>query len=188
MIHYTRANTDAELTGILELQKQNLPSSLSEEEIQSQGFVTVVHSFDKLKGLNDIEPHIIAKDNDKVIAYLLVMTEQSANEIPVLKPMFEVFNRAPFAGKTVADFNYIVVGQVCVDKAYRGKGILDSCYHYYKETFQKKYDFAITEIDAANPRSLNAHKRIGFKEVYHYLGTNGVQWLIVLWDWNNLSI
>lgn len=187
MIHYTRASTDAELNGILKLQKQNLPSSLTEEEIRSQGFVTVVHSFEELKKLNDIESHIVARENDKVVAYLLAMTQQSQEVIPVLQPMFETFSRIPFAGKTVADFCYIVVGQVCVDKAYRGQGILDNCYHHYHETFQKKYDFAITEIDAANPRSLNAHKRVGFDEVYRYTALNGVEWVIVLWDWNKLS-
>jgi ribosomal protein S18 acetylase RimI-like enzyme len=187
MIHYTKANTDAELHGILALQRQNLPSALTEDEIRSQGFVTVVHSFGDVKKLNQIEPHVIAKDGEQIIAYLLAMTAQSQLDIPVLQPMFKIFARVPFAGKTVADFHYLVVGQVCVHKAYRGRGILDNCYNYYRETFQKKYDFAVTEIDASNLRSLHAHARIGFRDVYRYSVLNGVEWVIVLWDWNNLS-
>ena len=187
MIHYTRATTDSELNGILALQRKNLPSQLSKEEIESQGFVTVVHSFDDLKKLNDIESHVIAKDDERIVAYLLAMTRQSQFDIPVLKPMFQIFAQVGFAGKYVSDFHYIVVGQVCVDKEYRSKGILDDCYNYYKNTFKSSYDFAITEIDATNQRSLNAHKRIGFKEIHHFTGPEGKNWVIVLWDWNNLA-
>lgn len=187
MINYTTASTAADLQGILQLQKQNLPSALSPDEISGQGFVTVVHSFDELNKLNEIEHHVIAKDGDNVIAYLLAMTEDSQSAIPVLVPMFEAFNNIPFAGRSVSDFAYIVVGQVCVGKRYRGLGVLDNCYRFYKETFQKKYAFAITEIDARNLRSLKAHKRIGFGEVFRY-ATNEVEWVIVLWDWNNLAV
>lgn len=187
MIRYTRVKIDADLEGILELQRRNLPSSLSQQEMHSQGFVTVVHSFEEVKKLNDIEPHVIAKDDENVIAYLLAMTTQSQEEILVLKPIFETFQEISFANKKVSDFQYIVVGQVCVDKVYRSKGILDACYQYYKNVFADKYDFAITEIDASNLRSLNAHKRIGFKELYRYTAANDVEWVIVLWDWNHLT-
>jgi predicted GNAT superfamily acetyltransferase len=187
MIQYKKATTEDELQRILQLQKQNLPSVLNEAEIRSQGFVTVDHSYAVLKKLNDIENHIIAKEGENVVAYLLAMTEQSQNDIPVLISMFQTFRRIPFAGKSVSDFQYIVVGQVCVDKNYRGKGILDECYAFYQQAFKNKYAFAITEIAANNPRSLNAHKRIGFEEIFQYNAQDGVDWVIVIWDWNNLS-
>jgi GNAT superfamily N-acetyltransferase len=187
MIAYTKAMIGADLSGILQLQKQNRLSALTPEEILSEGYVTVVHSFDDLKRLNEIENHIVAKEGEKVVAYLLAMTSQSESAIPVLQPMFDVFRQVAFGSKKVSDFNYIVVGQVCVEKAYRGKGILDECYNFYKETFHTKYDFAITEIAGDNLRSLNAHKRIGFQEVYRYTAPDGVLWVIVLWNWNSFT-
>ena len=39
--------------GILDLQKANLPEFLSSEEMRSQGFLTVKHSFTNLQKLND---------------------------------------------------------------------------------------------------------------------------------------
>lgn len=187
MIYYKRANTTEELESILQLQRKNLPANLTEEEIKSQGFVTVIHSFEDLKKLNDIETHVIAKDGEKVIAYILAMTEQSQFDIPVLKPMFEIFQQVFFAGKQISDYRYIVIGQVCVDKQYRSKGILDECYQFYKDSFKGKYDFVTTEIATSNLRSLNAHKRIGFKDVHHFTGPEGTDWVIVLWDWNNFA-
>ena len=186
MIDYTTADTENDLGGILRLQKSNLPVNLSDDEIRSQGFVTVIHSYADLLKLNNIEPHIIAKDNGQVIAYLLAMTKQSGHDIPVLIPMFMIFEEVIFGGKMISDYNYMVVGQVCVDKQYRGQGILDKCYWRYREQFKGKYDFAITEIAATNPRSLNAHKRIGFTEIHRYSTPDDVEWSVVIWDWEEL--
>ena len=186
MIHFTTSNTKDDLSGILSLQKANLSIALTKEEIKSQGFVTVMHSYDELKKLNDIEKHILAKDGDKIVAYLLAMTKQSKNEIPVLIPMFEIFDIIFFKGKLISLYNYIVVGQVCVDKQYRAQGIIDNCYAFYKDHFKSKYDFAITEIASTNMRSINAHKRIGFKEIHRYV-SNNTEWSIVLWDWKTNS-
>lgn len=187
MIHYQRVASEDELTGILQLQRQNLPAGLSEEEMRHEGFVTVSHNTAMLRELNRIEPHLIAREDNRVIAYLLTMTEQSQNDIPVLQPMFRLFLQLPFGEKKVSDYRYIVVGQVCVDKAYRSRGILDACYAAYREAFQKKYDFAITEIAAANLRSLRAHQRVGFREWYRYTAPDGMEWVIVVWDWNGLA-
>ena len=184
MISYSTSNTKDALEGILKLQQSNLAKGLSVDEIQSQGFVTVQHSYDVLKRINDIEKHVIAKDNDAVAGYALAMTKQSRFDIPVLIPMFDVFDKIVFKEKIISDVNYIVVGQVCVGKAYRGQGIFDDCYAAYKKFYSSKYDLAITEIASTNLRSLNAHKRIGFREISSYTDPENTEWIVVVWDWN----
>ncbi len=183
MITFTTSKSIEDLAGIIELQKKNLPSNLTKEEISREGFVTVVHSLEDLKKMNAIEQSTIAKDDDKIIAYLLAMTSKSKSAIPVLMPMFESFDKIKFRGKILSGYNYIVVGQVCVAKGYRGQGILDNCYAEYKKQFSGKYDFAITEIASRNLRSINAHKRIGFREIHGYTAPDNEQWSIVVWKW-----
>ena len=146
MIVYTTAKTNEEILQILELQKSNLPQNLTDEQIATQGFVTVNHSFDTLKKMNTTEQSIIAKDNDRVIGYLLAMTAESKNDIPVLIPMFDAFDNVVYNNKKISEYKYIVVGQVCIAEGWRGQGILDNCYAAYKKHFRDKYDFAITEI------------------------------------------
>jgi GNAT superfamily N-acetyltransferase len=180
-LNYTYADSVNDLHGILSLQKKNLSAALSKEEINEQGFVTVDHSFEQLASLNKYEKHIICKDEEKVVAYLLAMTIDSKDNIPVLIPMFEQFNALELDGRPLTDYNYIVVGQVCVDKSYRGMGILDKCYETYQNAFRDKYDFAITEISSRNTRSLKAHARIGFKELNRFWGPDGEEWVIVYW-------
>jgi predicted GNAT family N-acyltransferase len=183
MIIFTTSTTENELAEIIAIQKQNLAANLTAVEMQEQGFVTVVHSLDDLKKMNQFEQHLIIKDNDTIVGYLLAMTKKSQSDIPVLIPMFEVFEKVSYQNKLLADYNFIVVGQVCIDKDYRGKGLLNKSYQAYKKIFSSKYDFAITEIATANQRSINAHKSVGFREVHQFTDTNQIEWSIVLWDW-----
>jgi hypothetical protein len=183
MLTYTTANTEHDLQGILKLQKANLAQGLSQAEIESQGFVTVSHTYDQLKKLNDSERHIIAKDNDKVAAYLLAMTQHSRSDIPILVPMFELFENISYKNEKITTYNYLVVGQACVGREYRGQGVLDSCYEYYQRQYQGKYDFAITEIASSNLRSRKAHARVGFEEIHTYVSPDKTEWIVVLWNW-----
>ena len=183
MVRYTTSTTLADLLGILDLQKRNLPSNLSDEEIQSQGFVTVLHTLEDLNKMNEIEQHVIAKDGDQVVAYLLAMTILSKDDIPVLVPMFELFEDIDFKGNKLSDCRFIVIGQACVDKAYRGQGVFDGIYNYYRNRFRSKYDFALTEIATSNRRSIRAHTRVGFKSIHQYVAPDKREWSIVVMEW-----
>lgn len=185
LIVYTTSNSTKDLEGILSLQSKNLIPLLNEAEKKSQGFVTVKHSYEQLSNLNLVEEHVIAKFNDEVVGYVLTMTKNAKFEIPVLVPMFDVFDDLVFNNQKVSNCQYMVVGQVCIDKQFRGAGVFDTCYQTYKNTYSHKYEFAITEIDQNNTRSLNAHARIGFKPIATYTADNGVVWVIVIWDWKN---
>lgn len=181
---YTTSKTNADLKSIGALQKANLKKNLSEQDIATYGFVTVDHSFEMLEKLHAVEPHVIAKDGKDVIGYVLAMTKESKDDIPIIRPMFEEFETISYQGRWVSDYNYMVVGQVCVHKNYRGMGIFEHCFQLYKHTFADSYDFTITEIALSNQRSRRAHKKVGFKEIHTYKDSYQTEWVIVLWDWN----
>ena len=82
MIVYTTTGTDNDLQGILALQQQNLAAHLPAAEISKEGFVTVLHSPDDLRRLHEQEKSIIAKDGDRVIAYILAMTAADGRVSP----------------------------------------------------------------------------------------------------------
>ena len=172
-ITYCRASSDIELEQILKLQKRNLPSSISVQEKQIEGFVTVDHSFEILKQMNDFCPHVIAKYEDEVVGYTLCMHPKFANDIEVLRPMFEEI-------KTVLSnkIGFMVMGQVCVDKNYRKMGIFRVLYQHMKNELRSDFDVIVTEVDAKNTRSLNAHKAVGFEVLKEYRADNK-DWVIV---------
>jgi ribosomal protein S18 acetylase RimI-like enzyme len=174
--------SDSELQGILDLQQANLLTVISESEKLQQGFVTVRHSLEQLRLMHDIEPHVIAVDGKKVIGYILAMTKESKDLVPVLVPMFKQFDRLIHGEKLLSHHDYMVIGQICVDKGYRGQGLVDKMYELYRNTFSGRYHFAITEIALSNPRSLRAHQRIGFRTILEFEDITQ-KWAIVLLDW-----
>jgi len=103
MITYSTANSQIDLAGILKLQKANLAASLDPEELRQQGFVTVNHTYDQLQKLNEDEMHIVGKDEEKIIGYVLAMTARSKAEIPVLIPMFRNFDSIVYRDKNISN-------------------------------------------------------------------------------------
>ncbi len=178
---FTAANTDLDLQGILALQRENLQQHL---ESLDQGFVMVCHQLTDLQKMNAIAPHIICKSADSVVAYVLAMTQECKDDIPVLIPMFELFDRLTYKGRLISEYPYMVVGQICVSKDFRGLGIFDGLYAEYKKRYHGTYSFAITEVATRNLRSMRAHERVGFSVIHQYLAPDGEEWAIVLWDWN----
>lgn len=171
MIQFTQTSTDEELEQILALQKRNLPANISEEDRKQEGFVTVEHDFNMLKRMHNCFPHTIAKDGNSVVGYTLSMHPSFADDIPVLKPMFkEIITRLEQSSHL--DSNFIVMGQVCVALNYRKKGLFRKLYETMRTHIQGQFSCIITEVDAANSRSLEAHYAIGFKSMgtYHSAG------------------
>lgn len=178
MISYHRAQNDEELHQILQLQQQNLSSNLVDTEQTKEGFVTVHHTFDILKKMNAVCPHCIAKAHTKVVGYALCMDQSFKNEIAILKPMFKEIDIA-FSNKETQLSNYIAMGQICIDKDSRKKGVFRGLYDFMKKELRAEYSCIITEVDAKNIRSSMAHKAVGFELLKTYV-SNNITWELIL--------
>ena len=184
MVHLCLSQSTKDLEGILSLQQENLSTLLSQEERDEQGFVTIKHNLQQLQSMHSIAPHVLAKEKDKVVGYVLAMTLASRDVVPLMVPLFENFEQSEIGGKKVTDYNPMVVGQVCVRKSQRGTSLFDKLYTEYREQYAATYDFAITSVALSNHRSLAAHQRVGFK-ILHTFQDSLHPWAIVCWDWNN---
>ena len=172
-----------ELQQILDLQAKNLPKNISPTEAKEQGFVTVHHDLAILEAMNATFPHIIAKDADKVVGYALVMLQEFGDEIAVLRSMFMNINSLSYQGVALKDAKYFTMGQVCVDKAYRGQGVFSGLYQKMKTEMSPHFDFIITEVATRNTRSMKAHEKVGFKVLTTFKDETE-EWAIVIWDWS----
>jgi len=177
-ITFTTAQSDQDLHQILHLQKENQPRNLTPEEIKAQGFVTVEHDFPLLKKMNAPHPHIIAKADNQVVAYALVMLSELRNDIPVLVSMFEKIDGLTIDGQPMSDFSYVVMGQVYVAKSCRGKGVFGGLYQKMALEMKANFDYIITEIATRISRSIRAHEREGFETLLEF--NDGLEeWAIV---------
>lgn len=178
-IQYTAATAPTDLESILRLQHQNLRAHLSVTEAASDGFLSLAHDLDLLARMHAEYPHTVAKAGDQVVGYTLSMPRSFAQEIEMLVPMFEHIDALSYDGFALADAAYIVMGQVCVDKQYRGQGVFAGLYAEMQRAMQPYFDYIITEIAEQNHRSLRAHQKVGFIELDRYT-SEGITWVLVL--------
>ena len=172
-----------ELHQILELQQCNLIRNIDQHEMNSQGFVTMEHTFDVLKQMHDLSPSVIIKDGNKVAGYALTMLRECRELFPPLEPMFANFDILQWKSKPLNDYSFYAMGQICIGKEYRGKGLFEELYNGHKKFYGGQFDFIITEVSTRNYRSLRAHEKVGFKTIHTYRDELD-EWSVVIWDWS----
>ena len=179
MVTFNTAKSDKDLLEILELQRINYPENLTDEEIKKEGFVTVKHDFDILKAMNERYQHAIAKYEDGVVAYALVMLQEFGKDIDILKPMFKKFNTLSYGGTPLQKISYVIMGQICVAKEFRGQSLVHGLYETLRSQLKKEFDLIITEVATRNQRSIKAHSKVGFELLNRYVSPDGEEWDII---------
>jgi ribosomal protein S18 acetylase RimI-like enzyme len=182
MILVKRVTDLIELEGIRKLQEENLKRNISEWEAEQQGFVTAEYSMKFLNQMHDAGPSIIAKDGEAVVGYALVAEKSIRHFHPLLADLFNTIDKTHYRNELLKDTDYVVVGQLCVHRKYRGQGLVPSMYDYFKDSLENEFDCCITDVASNNPRSLKAHLKCGF-QVIDTLKYGGLSWDIVLWNW-----
>jgi len=178
----TLASTKDELLQIVQLSQVNSKANITEQEKNEQGFISWPYTIDLIEKMHQLHPSVIVKDGDKVVGYALVALKAARQFHAEMEEMVSMVDKVPYNGKPLGDYNYYIMGQVCVDKAYRGKGVFNRLYQKHKEVFQHQFDFIETEISVTNLRSIRAHEKVGFKTIYTYPFNND-EWNVVIWEW-----
>jgi hypothetical protein len=165
----TTASEETDFDQILELQLINHKSNISHEQALKEGFVTVRHTKDVLKAICKPYGHVIAKKDNKVVGYALVMMPDHTSIIPELEMMGQVLAKLNYLDKPVLDYRFMIMGQICVAAEVRGKGVFDRMYEYMKNYLKVDFDIIVTEIAERNQKSMKAHQRCGFTVFHTYL-------------------
>lgn len=183
----TTASGIKDLELIRALQEKNLRSRLNDDESQAEGFLSAEYTLDFLKVMHDASPSIVAKDGDNLAGYALVTTRDVARQHPLLDDLVSTIDKTMYKGELLRQAAYILVGQLCVAKEYRGQNIVGKLYNKFRQQMEVQYQYCITDVASSNPRSLKAHIKAGF-QVIDQLSYSGISWNIVLWDWTGPSL
>ena len=175
-------NNESDLRQILSLQERNLKQNISAEEKATEGFLTMQFSIEMLQQLHDLAPSIVVRDGDNIVAYAIVLLKEGRKAYPDLENMFLHLETISWLGKPLCDYRYYVMGQICVDKNYRGQQVFSMLYHKHRELYQESFDCIVTVISTSNHRSMRAHEKMGFKTIHTYRDYMD-EWNVVLWDW-----
>ncbi len=176
------ATSSDDLRAILALQRRNLKGRVPDEEATSQGFVTVEHTLEILERMQAQLPHVVATMDGQLAGYALSMHRACRDFLPVLVPMFAQLDSLEWRGAPLRELRTYVMGQICIDRPARGRGLFDALYAEHRRRFGERFDAIVTEISARNGRSLAAHARVGF-EVAHRYRDETDEWVVVIWDW-----
>ena len=182
MLYATEVTTDDELMQINKLNQKNLKLNVSQHDQEEQGFVTWLYPVTLLQQVHNLAPSIIVKDDDKVVGYALVTPVEAGSFHPDLQTMISNLETIIYKNKPLSSYTYYIMGQVCIDKNYRGKGIFNMLFQKHKELYKEKYQLLVTEISTANYRSQKAHEKVGFTTIYNYSDALD-EWNVVVWDW-----
>lgn len=186
MIEIKCVTKDSELEAIQALQRANLRKNLSEPEAAKEGFLIAEYSLDFLRRMHESHPSVIAVDGDQLVGYALVTTKTARDGHSLLDDLCTHIDRLTYKNRPLKNAKYVLVGQLCVDKCHRGKGLVQQMYGLFRESLQSHYDYGITDVARANQRSLQAHLKTGF-QVIHSIQFEGLEWDVILWDWTRKS-
>jgi GNAT superfamily N-acetyltransferase len=175
-----RAGED-DLPAILALQRRNQEVALAREEVLSQGFVTVMHTLEILQQMHRMAPSVIVRDGNELAGYALTMPLHCRGFVPVLEPMFRLFDTLAWQSRPLSSYRYYVMGQICVAREYRGRGVFQALYRGHAELYARDHDLVVTEIATRNGRSVRAHEKVGFFELGRHRDASD-DWIVVGWD------
>ena len=170
-------STTEDLLQILDLQKRNHKDAISREQAVKEGYVTVRHNMESLSEICGEDGHVIAVYNNEVVGYALTMHSMYAEKIPELIELMEQL-------RSIEDNQeFLIMGQLCVAKEWRGKGVVKNMYAHMKDCFVDRYPGIYTEVASDNLRSLKAHIKCGYQVIHTYDNRAGKEWKIVYCDW-----
>jgi hypothetical protein len=145
-----------DIEGVLELQKLHLVSNLTEEE-KKFGFVTTPFSVEQLVYVIHNEGLFIAKDNNKIIAYVFAESWDFFSQYPIFEYMISLFPKLSFFDFEINSTSSFQYGPICIDKKYRGKGLINTLFEFMRIHVVKKYPLSLTFINKTNIPSFKAH-------------------------------
>jgi hypothetical protein len=145
-----------DIEGVLALQKLYLVSNLTEEEKKS-GFVTTPFSIEQLTFVINNEGLFIAKDNNRIIAYIFAESWDFFSQYPIFEHMISLFPGLTFLDFEINSTSSFQYGPICIDKKYRGKGLINLLFEFMRIHIVKRYPLSLTFINKTNVPSLKAH-------------------------------
>ena len=174
---------EAEITDIddtLELHYRYQVDSIAEED-KKDGFVTTPFTHEELTNLINKEQGLfIAKQNGKVVAYVMAASWEFWSVWPMFAFMIQDLPNLNYLGQTLNTHNSYQYGPVCIDKSIRGTGVLEKIFEFAREKMAKKYPILVTFVNKTNPRSYEAHTRkLGLKIIQEFEFNNNYYYELV---------
>ncbi|MFZ6025254.1 MAG: GNAT family N-acetyltransferase [Bacteroidota bacterium] len=182
MYNIELVSTKEQIHQIAELSSINLRSVVDEHTKVDQGFLTWEYTTRLLEAMHDFAPSVIASYNNQVVGYALTATHAMSEVHKEMKVMLNNLSTLTYLGRPMNDYRFYMMGQICIAKEHRGKGLFEKLYQHHRTVYGNQFDFLLTEVSTSNHRSMRAHEKVGFKTIHTY-HDHMDEWNVVVWDW-----
>ena len=158
---------------VLELHSKYQIDSIRQED-KKDGFITTAFTKEQMVDLITLEQGLfIAVENDKIVAYVMSASWDFWSRWPMFAFMIKDLPNLEYLGQKLSTKNSYQYGPVCVDKEYRGKGVLEKLFDFARENMAKRFPILVTFINKINSRSFEMHKRkIGLEVIKEFSYNN----------------
>ena len=144
------------MAAILDLQSANFIGNLAPSERQA-GFLSIECSLAQLEAMAADVGIIVACEDGRLAGYLCASSCEFNRQFPLLARMIEQFGRMSVRSRLLACSRVFIYGPVCIDRPYRGRGVLGGLYQTLKNTVAGRFDVGVAFVAKENAHSLRAH-------------------------------
>ncbi len=172
----TRLATDADITGILDLQAINLYSNLTDKE-RENGFVTTPFTTEQIQTLLHKERSVfVAEENSDIVGYAFAGSWDFFSQWAIFPYMVSRFGFVQFHGASITSASTFQYGPVCIAHDKRGSGLFPQLFGTMRQTMSERYPVGLTFINRKNSRSVKAHTTKLDLEIVDEFDFNGNQY------------
>ena len=167
---------------VLELHSKYQIDSIKQED-KKDGFITTAFTKEQMVDLITLEQGLfIAIENEKIVAYVMSASWKFWSRWPMFAFMMEDLPNLEYLGQKLTVQNSYQYGPVCVDKEYRGSGVLEKLFDFARENMAKRFPILVTFINKINPRSYEAHTKKLKLEVIKEFSYNNNNYYELVYD------
>ena len=153
------------------------------QEDKKDGFITTAFTKEQMVDLITLEQGLfIAIENEKIVAYVMSASWKFWSRWPMFAFMMEDLPNLEYLGQKLTVQNSYQYGPVCVDKEYRGSGVLEKIFDFARENMAKRFPILVTFINKINPRSYEAHTKKLKLEVIEEFSYNNNNYYELVYD------
>jgi hypothetical protein len=153
--------------GLVTLQNANLAANIS-DDARRDGFLSVGFSAEQFSRMNDDLCVIVATHQNLVKAFLCASSVEFNRPFALPKTMIDRFPQAVYDNKPLTDWHVCICGPVCIDVSLRRQGVFEKLYECFYKLVAKNFELATLFVSTDNPRSINAHEKVGMKIIDHF--------------------
>jgi ribosomal protein S18 acetylase RimI-like enzyme len=155
MVQYRRA-TAKDYPDIVLLNAANFITNLAEEE-RRDGFLSAIFTEKQVAAMAGELGIMVAVVADKLAGFLCAFGNDFDHGSPVVAKMIASYERMWFEGKSLSSYHSYVYGPVCIDRAFRRKGLLRGLYEAQIQDLAGQFEIGVALISRSNPHSFDAH-------------------------------